>query len=38
MMEEYRCLIIEMISKIENERFLQQIYTIVLKHMRKAGN
>ena len=37
-MEEYRYLIIEMISKIENERFLQQIYTIVLKHMRKAGN
>lgn len=36
-MEEYRSLIIEMISKIENERFLQQIYTIVLKHVRRTG-
>lgn len=37
-MEEYKKLIIEMISKIENERFLKQIYTIILLERRKAGN
>ena len=37
-MEEYRNLIIDMINKIENERFLKQIYTIVLMQIRKAGN
>ena len=37
-MEEYKSLIIDMINKIDNEKFLQQIYTIVLKHVRRAGN
>ena len=36
-MEEYKRLIIDMIEKIENERFLKQIYTIVLMQIRKAG-
>ena len=37
-MEEYKSLIIDMINKIDNEKFLQQIYTIVLKHVRRTGN
>lgn len=36
-MEEYKTLIIDMIKKIEDERFLQQVYTIVLKYVRRAG-
>ena len=35
-MVAYKELIIEMIGKIENERFLKQIYTIILLETRKT--
>lgn len=34
--KEYRDLIIDMIKKIENGKFLQKIYTLILLHIRKA--
>ena len=37
-MEEYRKLIIDMVNNIENEKFLKQIYTIILLHIRKTGS
>lgn len=37
MKEKYRQAILEMLSKIENERFLCQIYTILQIHMEKRG-
>lgn len=36
-MEEYKKLIIQMIEKINDEKFLKQIYTIIIRHTRKAG-
>ena len=36
-MEEYKKLIIEMVEKINDEKFLKQIYTIIIRHTRKAG-
>lgn len=37
-MEEYKKHIIRMIENINDERFLRQIYTIIVRHTRKAGN
>ena len=37
-MEDYKSLIIEMVMRVENERFLKQIYSLIILHMRKAGN
>lgn len=36
--EQYREKIIEMVEKIENIKFLRQIWTILKKHMEKGGD
>lgn len=33
---DYKTAIIEMLSRIDNERFLKQVYTIVAMHIRKT--
>lgn len=33
----YRKLIAEMLSQIESEKFLQQIWTIIKRHIEKEG-
>lgn len=35
MQEEYKKLIVKMLDKIESEKFLQQIYTIVSLHLER---
>lgn len=37
MAEEYRRMIIELLEKIEEEKFLIQVLTIVRKHIEKGG-
>ena len=37
MSETYRKLITEMLSGVESEKFLRQIWTIVKRHMEKEG-
>lgn len=37
MKEKYRKAILDMLSKIENEHFLQQIWTLLTIHMEKWG-
>lgn len=34
----YKKLLIRMIGEIESEKFLKQLYTIIDKHIRKAGS
>jgi hypothetical protein len=36
--DDYRKLITEMVNKIEDERFLRQIYTLIVMHNRRAGD
>ena len=36
--EKYRDEIIEMVQRIDNIKFLRQIYTIVVRYIRKTGN
>lgn len=38
MKENYRKAILDMLSKIDSELFLQQIWTILTIHMEKRGN
>lgn len=38
MKTEYKNLITEMVNKIEDEKFLRQIYTIVRRHIMKKGD
>lgn len=38
MIETYRQLIIQMVQEQQDELFLQQIYTILIRRMKKAGN
>lgn len=35
---EYKQKIIEIIEKMDDARFLQQLYTIIICHMKRAGN
>lgn len=35
--EWYRKKIVEMVEQIENEKFLNQIYTILKRHVQKRG-
>jgi hypothetical protein len=35
---DYKKLIIDMIQKINDEKFLRQIYTIIIRHIKRAGN
>ena len=35
---DYKKEIIRMVERIENEKFLKQLYTIILNHMRRTGN
>ena len=37
MKETYRKLIIEMVNSLDDELFLQQIYTILVRRKRKTG-
>lgn len=37
MKEQYKSSIIAMLKQIDNERFLQQIWTILNRHMKKGG-
>lgn len=37
-MEDYRNIIVDMVMQINNERFLKQIYSLIVLHIRKAGN
>ena len=37
-MEDYRNLIVDMVMQINNERFLKKIYSLIILHIRKAGN
>lgn len=36
MKQEYRNFIVDMIDRIEDGKFLQKIYTLILLHSRKA--
>lgn len=38
MKEKYRESILDMLSKIENEHFLNQIWTLLAIHMEKRGD
>lgn len=38
MIEIYRQLIIQMVQEQHDELFLRQIYTILIRKMKKAGN
>lgn len=38
MIETYKKLIIQMVEEQQSELFLQQIYTILIRMKRKAGN
>lgn len=37
MAAEYKKLIIDMVGRIDDERFLCQVYTIVIRYIRRAG-
>jgi hypothetical protein len=34
----YKELIVELLDKIEDEKFLRQIYTIIIRRIKRAGN
>lgn len=36
-MEEYKNLIIEIVTSLADEKFLKQIYTILMQYKRRAG-
>lgn len=38
MKEEYRKLVIDLVNECQNERLLKQIFTIMIRMKRKAGD
>lgn len=34
---DYKEIIIDLLGKVDNERFLRQLYTIVVRHIRRNG-
>jgi hypothetical protein len=34
---DYKKIIIDLLERVEDERFLQQLYTIVIRHIRRNG-
>jgi hypothetical protein len=34
---DYKEIIIDLLGKVDNERFLRQLYTIIARHIQKRG-